>query len=103
MTIQPYDALKAYDADVIDNYIHRAIGDYPSVDTKSILKSWNDAKTRLFNEVFGKKLRMTTHVTADLKDDPEFARKSVVNASLNIIPSVADYMYNQHKIVLNFH
>lgn len=94
MAIQPYNALKAYDADVIDNYIHRAIGSYPSVDTKSILASWNDAKVRLFNEVFDKKLRMTTHVTADLKDDPEFARKSIVNASLNIVPSVADYMYN---------
>lgn len=94
MTIQPYNALKAYDADVIDNYIHRAIGSYPSVDTKSILKSWNDAKTRLFNEVFNKRLRITTHVTADLKDDLEFARKSIVNASLNIVPSVADYMYN---------
>lgn len=70
MAIQPYNALNAYDADVIDNYIHRAIGSYPSVGTKSILKSWNDAKTRLFNEVFDKKLRMTTHVTADLKDDP---------------------------------
>lgn len=94
MAIQPYNALKAYDADVIDNYIHRAIGSYPSVDTKSILASWNDAKARLFNEVFDKKLRMTTHVTADLKDDPEFARKSIVNASLNIVPSVADYMYD---------
>lgn len=94
MAIQPYNALKAYDADVIDNYIHRAIGSYPSVDTKSILESWNEAKTRLFNEVFDKKLRITTHVTADLKDDLEFARKSIVNASLNIVPSVADYMYN---------
>lgn len=94
MAIQPYSALKAYDADVIDNYIHRAIGAYPCVDTKSILASWNDAKARLFNEVFDKKLRMKTHVTADLKDDPEFARKSIVNASLNIVPSVADHMYN---------
>ena len=48
----------------------------------------------MFNEIFDKKLRITTHVTADLKDDPEFARKSIVNASLNIVPSVADYMYN---------
>ncbi len=94
MARQPYDAIKAYDADVIDNYIHRATGAYPDVDMGTLLSSWNKAKDKLFNGVFGKRLRMTTHVTADLKDDYEFLRKSVSNASLNLVPSVADYLYN---------
>ena len=93
MEKSPLSALTAFDADLVENYVYRATGTYPELGVSALLKSWDENKSSLFNGPFDKKLRMTTHVTANLRDDCDFIKKSVTNASLGIVPSVADYMY----------
>lgn len=93
MEKSPLGALTAFDADLVENYVYRATGAYPELGVSSLLKVWDKNKSGLFSGPFGGKLRMKTHVTADLRNDYDFVKKAVTNASLSIVPSVADYMY----------
>lgn len=89
----PLSALTAFDADLVENYVYRATGSYPELGVSTLLKSWNENKSGLFNGPFGGKLRMKTHVTADLSEDYEYMKKAVVNACLAIVPSLAEHLY----------
>lgn len=94
MKKSPLDALTAFDADLVENYVYRATGVYPELGVSELLKSWNKSKESLFNGPFGGKLRMRTHVTADLSDDYDYMKKAVTNACLAIVPSLAEHLYN---------
>ncbi len=93
MEKNPLSALTAFDADLVENYVYRVTGAYPELGVSALLKSWGKNKSKLFNGPFGGKLRMRTHVTADLCDDYDYMRKAVASACLSIVPSLAEHLY----------